>query len=190
MPLRFERRSLTLHDQVQSSETPVYVFGMSVYFFSSAPSAAPSAASFKKGKHPSSGAPSLFFGVKAMTLYCDPMPVLSMRRLAALSISFLRSGEAARSRPARRGWRPRDVRKVDCGRGPWEVARLANRSEKRRWGGSGRLVSDLQSLAKEAIKFTNITQGLCQVREVDVGGKIGVARLRKRVYDLMLAEAL
>lgn len=103
-----------------------YVVHMSIYFFSSVPSPSASTASFKKGKHSSSVAPSAFFGVIAITLYCDPIPVLSMRRLAALSISFLRSGEAERSRPARRGWRPREVRKVDWGRGPWEMAGLAD----------------------------------------------------------------
>jgi len=59
------------------------------------------------------------FGVTAMTLYCEPMPPWSTRRLAALSISLRRSSVAApRRRPARRGWRPSEVRKRDWGSGP------------------------------------------------------------------------
>lgn len=79
-----------------------------------------STSSLPKGKHSSPPPPVL--GVIAMTLYSFPIPISSTNRFAALSISAFLPSCAFLSSPCRRGRKPREWRKVDWGRGPWEVA--------------------------------------------------------------------
>lgn len=82
------------------------------------------------------------------------------------------------------------MRKVDWGRGPWEMAGLADVKGRAGAGRRGEAASASLRKRDEAAELTEIAQRLGQVGEVDVGSEIGMTRLRQRVYDLMLAEAL
>lgn len=118
------------------------------------------------------------FGTTARNLYCSPIPALSTNRFAALAISFRRSSEVALlRREARRGSRPRALRKVRWESGPGVSA------------AGERMVSG-GSAVHEGLWLAELGHCFGKVGKVDVRGQVGMARLGERVDNLVFPESL